>query len=383
MDEITDEMRAIQPPGTKDTDIRYMRRALRLAVMARGYTSPNPMVGCVIVKNGTVVGEGWHPKAGEPHAEVFALADARSEAQGATAYVTLEPCNHYGRTPPCTEALIRAKVKKVVVGCVDQNPLVGGKGIERLREEGIEVLVGVENYACKELNIPFFYRTKYKKPYQMLRYALSLNGRSHAEMVDSATREHLHMFLADYDATIVSWKSLPLSGWDLQCMIEGTNQPVRVVVGKSWGADDSLAWLTDEVTNHPVWNTANAPLILALWHNKTSPQLQKLESMGVEVRRFAPGIHVQDAVIPILYDMGCCSTVWLGNPCEDVIEVQQIYAYAVPYYNLEGGLPAPQFTYTNGTPSENHKDGWHFLSNTQLFLTPSSACLRGSSPGLL
>jgi hypothetical protein len=106
-------------------------------------------------------------------------------------------------------------------------------------------------------------------------------------------------------------------------------------------------------------------------------------SASCQVRRFSPGVHVQDAIVPILYDLGCCSIVWLGTPCEDVIEVQQIYAYAVPYYNLEGGLPAPQFKYTNSMVSQNHKDGWHFVPNTQLYLTPSSACLRGSSPGLL
>ena len=133
----------------------HMRRALSLAERARGQTHPNPMVGCVLVRDGVVVGEGFHPKAGEPHAEVFALRAAGNKAEGATAYVTLEPCNHYGRTPPCSLALVAAKVSKVFVGMVDPNPLVAGSGIKTLEDSGIEVVVGVEEEACRDLNVDF------------------------------------------------------------------------------------------------------------------------------------------------------------------------------------------------------------------------------------
>lgn len=133
----------------------HMRRALSLAERARGQTHPNPMVGCVLVRDGVVVGEGFHPKAGEPHAEVFALRAAGNKAEGATAYVTLEPCNHYGRTPPCSLALVAAKVSKVFVGMVDPNPLVAGSGIKTLEDSGIEVVVGVEEEACRDLNVGF------------------------------------------------------------------------------------------------------------------------------------------------------------------------------------------------------------------------------------
>ena len=132
-----------------------MRRALSLAERARGQTHPNPMVGCVLVRDGVVVGEGFHPKAGEPHAEVFALRAAGNKAEGATAYVTLEPCNHFGRTPPCSLALVAAKVSKVFVGMVDPNPLVAGSGIKTLEDSGIEVVVGVEEEACRDLNVDF------------------------------------------------------------------------------------------------------------------------------------------------------------------------------------------------------------------------------------
>ncbi|KAM7275798.1 hypothetical protein ACFE04_017664 [Oxalis oulophora] len=148
----------------------YVRRCVELARKAIGHTSPNPMVGCVIVKDGEIVGQGFHPKAGQPHAEVFALRDAGHLAENATAYVSLEPCNHFGKTPPCTEALIKAKVKKVVVGMVDPNPLVSSKGLSRLRDAGIEVVYGVEEELCKSLNESFIHQMLTGKPFVALRY---------------------------------------------------------------------------------------------------------------------------------------------------------------------------------------------------------------------
>ena len=138
-----------------------MRRALELARRGEGQTHPNPAVGCVIVDAaGTVVGEGYHPRAGMPHAEVYALRAAGRAAAGATAYVTLEPCNHYGRTPPCSRALVAAGVARVVVGVVDPNPLVGGQGVATLRSAGIPVAVSCEEAACAELNAEFMARMR-------------------------------------------------------------------------------------------------------------------------------------------------------------------------------------------------------------------------------
>ena len=136
-----------------EMDAKFMRRALSLAAKARGQTHPNPMVGCVIVRDGEVVGEGYHPRAGMPHAEVYALRGAGRKARGATAYVTLEPCSHYGRTPPCALALLNAGVTKVVVAMADPNPVVSS--VDSLREAGLEVVVGVEEEAARELNEDF------------------------------------------------------------------------------------------------------------------------------------------------------------------------------------------------------------------------------------
>jgi diaminohydroxyphosphoribosylaminopyrimidine deaminase/5-amino-6-(5-phosphoribosylamino)uracil reductase len=140
-------------------DAAHMRRALDLARTALGQTHPNPAVGCVIVDpSGRVVGEGYHPRAGQAHAEVFALRAAGAAAAGSTAYVTLEPCNHYGRTPPCSRALVAAGVARVVVGVADPNPLVGGYGIKTLQDAGVQVVVGCEEAACHDINAEFMQR---------------------------------------------------------------------------------------------------------------------------------------------------------------------------------------------------------------------------------
>lgn len=159
-------------------DQYWMQRAIELAQRGQYSTKPNPNVGCVIVKDGQVIGEGFHPKAGQPHAEVFALRQAGADAQGATAYVTLEPCAHYGRTPPCAEALVKAQLKKVVVACPDPNPLVAGKGVQILRDAGIEVEVGVLQQQAHALNFGFLKAMATGLPYVRLKIAASLDGRT-------------------------------------------------------------------------------------------------------------------------------------------------------------------------------------------------------------
>ncbi|WP_414675193.1 bifunctional diaminohydroxyphosphoribosylaminopyrimidine deaminase/5-amino-6-(5-phosphoribosylamino)uracil reductase RibD [Luteibacter sp.] len=155
-----------------------MAHALRLAERGMFSTQPNPRVGCVIARGETVLGTGWHPKAGEPHAEVFALREAGDAARGATAYVTLEPCAHHGRTPPCADALIAAGVDRVVIAHEDPFTQVDGKGIEKLREAGILVRVGLMRDAAHELNIGFFSRIQRGRPWVRIKLAMSLDGRT-------------------------------------------------------------------------------------------------------------------------------------------------------------------------------------------------------------
>lgn len=157
---------------------RWMQRALRLAERGLFTTSPNPRVGCTLVKNGVEVGAGWHLGAGQPHAEVYALREAGAAAKGATAYINLEPCSHFGRTPPCADALLAAKVQRVVIGHIDPNPKVAGQGIARLQAAGVEVVTDVLTQSCHALNIGFFKRMDTGLPWVRLKIAQSLDGRT-------------------------------------------------------------------------------------------------------------------------------------------------------------------------------------------------------------
>jgi len=185
-----------------------MRRALDLAARGARTTQPNPRVGCVIARGETVIGEGWHERSGEPHAEVFALRQAGDAARGATAFVTLEPCNHHGRTPPCSEALIAAGVSKVIYACGDPNPRVDGSGAARLREAGIEVLTGLLAEEGEELNLGFFKRMRTGRPWLRLKLASSLDGRTalangESRWITSAeARADVHRFRAESAAIL-------------------------------------------------------------------------------------------------------------------------------------------------------------------------------------
>ncbi len=185
----------------------YMERALGLAARATGKTSPNPCVGCVIVKDGTVVGEGFHEKAGEPHAEVHALLHAGVHAKGATAYVSLEPCNHFGRTPPCTHALLRNEVSRVVAGMVDPDPRVSGCGLQYLRDEGAEADViqdSALNRACKTLNAPFVFRVMFKRAYAVVWSALDAAQGTLRDPLSTVDLSDVYPVLTDVNAVVLS-----------------------------------------------------------------------------------------------------------------------------------------------------------------------------------
>ena len=159
-------------------DHDFMQRALQLAELGLFTATPNPRVGCVVVRDNAIVGEGWHRRAGEPHAEVLALAQAGERARGGTAYVTLEPCNHHGRTPPCVDALIEARVGRVIAAMEDPNPSVNGAGLERLRAAGIDVRCGLLQQEARDLNIGFVSRMARGRPWVRLKVATSLDGRT-------------------------------------------------------------------------------------------------------------------------------------------------------------------------------------------------------------
>lgn len=193
-------------------DDEYMKLALELAEKGRGRTNPNPMVGAVIVKDGEIIGRGFHEKCGELHAERNAFLDCEKKgnnAEGAVMYVTLEPCCHYGKTPPCTEAIIAKGIKKVVVGAKDTNPLVGGKGIRILQEAGIEVEYGVMEKECRELNRIFFHYMEKKMPYVAMKYAMTSDGKIAAYtgkskwITGDEARKHVHRCRSEYMGIMV------------------------------------------------------------------------------------------------------------------------------------------------------------------------------------
>ena len=220
-----------------EVDLAHMRRAISLS--GRGFPAPNPHVGCVVAQGATVVGEGYHHFAGGPHAEVNALLLAKDAAKGATAYVTLEPCNHTGRTPPCAEALIAAGVRRVVVACMDPNPTAAG-GIAHLQMEGITVDVGCLTSQAAVANHQFLAAMRMRRPYIVLKAAISLDGRIALPNGDSkwltgpAARKAAHRLRAECGSVLVGRKTVEADNPLLTARIPGMrNQPVRIVLDPS------------------------------------------------------------------------------------------------------------------------------------------------------
>ncbi len=267
---VSDQSEITQKLDASNIDEHYMKRALDLARNGFGWTNPNPMVGAVLVKEGRIIGEGWHTKCGNLHAEREAFAHCTEDPQGATMYVTLEPCCHWGKTPPCTEAIIEHGIARVVVGAPDPNPLVAGKGADQLREAGIEVTEGVMLSQCREINKVFFHFIQTKRPYVVLKYAMTLDGKIATKIGASkwitgeTARAHVHLQrhrfaaimvgigtvisdnpkltvrLEEYEnskdssiRTICSWKSKSTFMKDPFPEVAFSNNPTRIVLDSS------------------------------------------------------------------------------------------------------------------------------------------------------
>lgn len=261
-------------------DVIYMKKALELAKLGHFTTSPNPNVGCVLVNDGQIVGEGYHHKAGEAHAEVHALRMAGENAHGATAYVTLEPCSHYGRTPPCADALIKAGVKRVVIAMLDPNPQVAGRGLAKLQQAGIETHHGVLADDAEQINKGFLKRMRTGRPYVQLKLAASMDGRTAMASGESKwitspdARQDVQTFraqssailstsatvLVDDPALTVRWHELPQ---EIQAIYpESTlRQPVRVIIDSQNRLNDTYqfasqsgeSWLIHTQPNSTIW----------------------------------------------------------------------------------------------------------------------------------
>ena len=319
-------------------DREMMQQCLALARRALGRTAPNPLVGSVIVQNGQIVGQGFHPQAGQPHAEVFALKAAGDRAHGATIYVNLEPCSHYGRTGPCAEALVAAGVAKVVVGMVDPNPKVAGGGIARLKAAGIEVLVGVEENDCRQLNEAFIHRIVYHKPFGILKYAMTLDGKIATNNGHSAwitgieARTEVHQLRSACDAVIVGGNTMRRDNPHLTSHHPEAPNPLRVVMSRTLDLpSDAYLWQTNEVPT------------LVFTEEKANPDFQQLlRQKGVEVVELISLTPTN--AMAYLYERGCLSVLWecggtLASRAIAEGAVQKILAFIAP--KIIGGSTAP------------------------------------------
>lgn len=258
-----------------------MRRALALARKGIGRTAPNPAVGSVIVQNGTIVGEGWHRQAGTPHAEIHALRGAVTRARGADVYVTLEPCCHFGKTPPCADALVAAGVKRVVIGMVDPNPKVSGQGIAQLQFAGIEVVTGILEEECRSINRPFIKHITTGLPYVTLKSAMTLDGKTATTSGDSRwvtgekARQQVHALRSISDAVMVGVGTVFADDPLLTSRIKGGRDPRRVIV------DSTLRMPLQAKVFHA---GSSAGTIVATCSADTS-RIGAVESLGAEVLR--------------------------------------------------------------------------------------------------
>ena len=263
------------------TDESYMKRALYLAAQAKGHTSPNPMVGAVIVKDGRIIGEGYHHQAGEPHAEVNAINSANESVEGATIYVTLEPCSHYGRTPPCSDLIIDKKLKRVVVAALDPNPVVSGSGIERIRNAGIEVVTGVLEEESRKLNEVFNYFITTKRPFVVMKYAMTLDGKIATETGESkwissvASRNHAHHLRGQLSGIMVGIGTVLKDDPRLTCRVDGLPQPVRIVMDSQLKIPMDARVLTEQ---------NKAETVILTTDQAPSAKKEALEKRGVMVK---------------------------------------------------------------------------------------------------
>lgn len=259
----------------------YMQQALELAAYAKGRTSPNPLVGAVIVKDGRVVGQGWHRKAGTEHAEVHALRQAGELAKGATVYVTLEPCSHYGRTGPCSKALIEAGVKNVVIAMRDPNPLVAGKGIKMLEDAGIEVSIGVLEAAAKKLNEVFLKWIMTKQPFVVMKTAMTLDGKIATAtgksqwISNAASRKRVHELRDLYDGILVGIGTVLADDPSLTVRLpDGSGKnPLRIIVDSKARTPLTAKVVCDGAARTLIAVTASAP----------PDRIAALRAAGVEV----------------------------------------------------------------------------------------------------
>jgi diaminohydroxyphosphoribosylaminopyrimidine deaminase/5-amino-6-(5-phosphoribosylamino)uracil reductase len=346
---------------------RYIRLALKLARKGLGTTSPNPMVGAVVVKGNTIVGQGYHHRAGEPHAEILALRQAGAKARGATLYLNLEPCDHFGRTPPCTQAILEAGITRVVAGMKDPNPLVSGGGIRRLRKAGVQVDVGALEKECRELNAPFCKYITRKRPFVTLKAAASLDGKVATRSGDSrwisseTSRNYVHRLRQAMDAVMVGIGTVLKDDPLLTVRLPGgkkPRQPLRVIV-------DSR--LRIPLHSQLVRTAGQFPTLVATTQAASSSRKRRLAGANVEVAIIAKDSrgHVslrglmkelaRRGVVSLLLEGG--STLNASALKEGVVD--RLLLFLAP--KIIGGKRAPGVIAGDGAPRIKDAEAWEIV----------------------
>ena len=342
----------------------WMQRALQLASLGCGRTSPNPLVGCVVLDAaGRLVGEGFHHQAGTPHAEVHALRQAGDRTRGGTAVVTLEPCCHHGRTPPCSEALLQAGVARVVVAMRDPDPRVAGQGLAQLRQAGLEVLDGVCEPEARQLNRAFLHRVEQGRPLGILKWAMSLDGRTalpngSSQWISGApARDWVHQLRAQCDAVIVGGGTLRADNPLLTSRGRRTPEPWRVVISRGLDLPDQAQ----------LWDQGMAPTLVV--HGEAAPAAPRhhLDALGVErleLERCEPL-----TLLEALGRRGCNQVLWECGPELAAAAlrqgcVQQVAAVLAP--KLLGGAAARTPLGDLGLVDVNQAAPWQRVGLQQL-----------------
>lgn len=261
-------------------DKKYMVRALELAALGEGSVNPNPLVGAIVVKDGKIVGEGYHKKYGGPHAEVFALDMAGEKAKGADIYVTLEPCSHYGKTPPCAKKIIDMGIKRCIIASFDPNPLVSGRGIKMLQEAGIEVITGVMEKEADELNRVFMKYIKEKKSYLFLKCGITLDGKIATKtgnskwITNELAREKVQVLRNRYMGIMVGINTVLKDDPSLTARIKNGRDPYRIVIDPNLDIP-----LESKIVNFQ----DKKSIVITSWKNRESEKIRLLEDKQVKV----------------------------------------------------------------------------------------------------
>ncbi|MCC8141124.1 MAG: bifunctional diaminohydroxyphosphoribosylaminopyrimidine deaminase/5-amino-6-(5-phosphoribosylamino)uracil reductase RibD [Lachnospiraceae bacterium] len=325
----------------------YMSRALELAKKGAGHTNPNPMVGCVVVKDGRVIGEGWHEEYGGFHAERNALLHCEEDPAGADLYVTLEPCCHTGKTPPCTDIILEKGIGRVFVGSLDPNPLVNGRGIQILRDAGIPVETGILAEECEHINEVFYHYISTKRPFLVMKYAMSLDGKIACATGDSkwvtgeAAREHVQKLRNRYMGIMVGIGTVLADDPMLTCRIPGGTNPTRII------CDSSLRIPKD---SRIVQTAREIPTIVAcssevFQSERAKKKVELLNDAGIQILPTSGGVGINlIQLMEKLGGQGIDSILLEGggtlnsSALRDGI-VNKIYAYISN--KLIGGVDAP------------------------------------------